>query len=57
MEHRSYALVEGPHDPVKMKAMLKALPAHGMTPMLDHAEAQKAFDHAGGAPRPTQTQE
>jgi len=51
-EPSSYGLIEGPDDPVKFKAMLRALPTKRAIPVLDHADAQRAFDHAKTAPPP-----
>jgi uncharacterized protein with GYD domain len=48
--HTSFALIDGPGDPVRTKAMLKALPSLGLTTLLDHSETRKAFDHVAGAP-------
>src|SRR3954449_1674476 len=54
-EHHSYVLVDGPNDPVKLKALARALPSIAIQQVLDVKEAQRAFDLARKAPKPPQT--
>ena len=51
-EHESHVLVDGPNDPVKLKAMMRALPSISVRQILDVKEAQRAYDLAKKAPPP-----